>query len=628
MMNDEWGTPTRVLIALSFLVGTAFGAAECVRAIHHTTSISFLQVTLLLLDGCLAYGSAAAILTVFWLTGRRLFRNSGVDGSVAVGIAIGMGFTIHFIYALAKLHEPKLAWLIPGCILMGAVFGSITRWISWRFPFLQERFTWILLSCVIVLSGFGLFIRGSRAGSPGKSDHSMPNVLLISVDTLRSDKLGCYGYKAARTPVIDQLAAQGVLFEQATSHVPLTGPAHATMLTGLYPDHHGAVVNGVAIRGDVRTVPEILSTMGYRTAAFVSGWTLKNASVGLAGRFGLYDEDFARWNFLPDIALKLPLLRLAVTVSSLSGYEIDPLERPGERTTTRALEWLSHHHDQPFFLFVHYFDPHAPYSPPSRYAKMHDPDYRGDPTPFRFSLPQEVKKQIVSDPQRVQHMKAMYDGEISYVDEEVGRLLKALESLNLTENTLVVFTADHGESQTEHNFFFDHGEFLYETCIRVPLIFRFPRGKYSGIRWNKQIRMVDLAPTILRAVGLKQMPSLDGLSLLPILDGSESNERISFASVHSALGESRRSRYAVRENGYKLIWNFDLREELNDLPASEELYDLTTDPEELKNQIVFSPAPLDGLRAKLQEWLRHNRQGQSGLSEEVRERLRALGYLQ
>jgi len=222
----------------------------------------------------------------------------------------------------------------------------------------------------------------------------------------------------------------------------------------------------------------------------------------------------------------------------------------------------------------------------------------------------------------------LYDGEISYVDDEVGRLLQSLEHLKLNENTLIIFTADHGESLTEHNFFFDHGEFLYDTCIQVPLILRFPHRKYAGVRWTKQIRLVDLAPTILGTVGVRQMPSLDGASLLPILNGSDSNERVSFASVQSTLGESTRSRYSIRENSYKLIWNFDIRQVVSELPAYEELFDLAADPGELKNQIDSSPLQLNELRKKLREWLRENRQTHFGLSDEAKERLRALGYLQ
>jgi arylsulfatase A-like enzyme len=399
------------------------------------------------------------------------------------------------------------------------------------------------------------------------------------------------------------------------------------MLTGLLPAHHGAIANGIRLHRGAVSLPDVLSREGYRTAAFISGWTLKNDASGLAARFNYYDEDFSRWTWLPEVLHKLPIVQQFITVASMAGYYQDPLERIGEKITNRAVRWLKRNRDQRFFLFVHYFDPHFPYEPPAPYDRMHDPDYQGDQTKFRRYQRLDVQRHILSDSRHVQHMKALYEGEISYVDSQIGRVLSALQELGLANDTLVIFTADHGESLTEHNFFFDHGEYLYDTCVRVPLLIRFPHQRYAGLKKPNQVSLVDLAPTILEVAGVRKKISFDGRSLMPIIKGSETQERVSFGSIHTLKDEDSRSRYYVREKGYKLIWNFDAREPFSRIPVYEELYDLNSDSGEVHNIVSQKPEVLEVLRKDLGSLFRNSPTKTEGLSEEVKERLRALGYL-
>jgi len=310
----------------------------------------------------------------------------------------------------------------------------------------------------------------------------------------------------------------------------------------------------------------------------------------------------------------------------VAGAKVEAVERLGAATTRRALAWMAHHRDRPFFMLVHYFDAHGPHMAPPPYDRLHDPDYTGDRTVLEYFQSPEVRQRIIANPRQVQYIKAQYDGEISYVDAEVGRVLDELRALGLSDNTLVIFTADHGESLTEHDFYFDHGEYLYETCVRVPLLMRFPDRRYAGRRQPGQVRLVDLAPTILAVAGVRA-PAGDGVSLLPLLDGTEpAGERISVGSLYAGRGEDARARYYVRAGGYKLIWSFDRRADLSDRPALEELYDLTTDPGEVHNLSASAPPVLDDLRKRMQVWRREQPSSRHGPEAGVHEQLRQLGY--
>ncbi len=678
----------------ALLVGATLGTAEAAWVLVRVRSVSALDVTLLLLHGSVWYGLATAVLAACVARLRRVGGRSdtvarAATGSDAVGTAVTILLSAHFVFALARLQQPRLAWLIPGCILSGIACGVVARWVAERATVLHRRETWGALNAVLllgVLVTVGLTTddralrwyvagviaalpavvllsrraQGARAWrtvlasngclygavvvlpfaiaafdrlhpAPLRSAADPPNVLLISVDTLRRDRLGCYGWARAHTPSIDRLAAEGALFEDASSPVPMTGPAHISMLTGLYPVHHGATINGLPIRSDAVTVAEMLSQAGYRTAAFVSGWTLKDRATSLAARFDHYDDDFALWDGLPDAALRLALPGLAVHSGFLfSGQRRKELERPGNRTTARVLAWLSRHRGRPFLVFAHYFDPHTPYGPPPPYDTLYDADYRGEVREFRPLQPVAVLQRWFSNPRDVEHIKALYDGEISYADAEVGRLLSGLAALGLAEQTLVIFTSDHGESLTEHHFYFDHAEYLYETCVHVPLIVRFPDGRYGGTRWRGPVRLVDLAPTIVNVVGVHPAgAAFDGRSLLPILNGAEApGQRISLGATHKGEADDVRARYYVRDKGYKLIWNFDRRAPFSNEPVVEELYDLAADPEELQNLIARPPPALDALRDRLRLWVHEPPPlPERSPSEDIKARLRALGYL-
>jgi arylsulfatase A-like enzyme len=332
---------------------------------------------------------------------------------------------------------------------------------------------------------------GTREKRPGP-----PNVLLISIDTLRRDHLGCYGYGPKTTPNIDRLARRGVVFDGAVSGSSWTLPAHASMLTGVYPALHALQDDGVSLPAGIGTLAEALGKRGYNTLGVV-------AHVYVSGLFGL-DRGFRRFD--------------------------DADARAGREAPTataivdRALRLLEEDRAEPFFAFLHFFDPHWDYAPPAPYReKFADPSYRGPMDGTVKSLLPYLQGKPMPEPD-LRRTIALYDGEIAYVDAEIGRLLGAMRKMGILENTLVVVTADHGEEFREHGLL-GHGHSLYEELLRVPLVFSGP-GAPRGERRPERVSLVDIAPTLLAVAGAEPLPHAQGI---PLLGEGRPENRVLFA---------------------------------------------------------------------------------------------------
>jgi arylsulfatase A-like enzyme len=401
------------------------------------------------------------------------------------------------------------------------------------------------------------------------------NVLLVTFDTTRADHLGCYGFQDAQTPVVDRLAREGVLFESAYSSIPLTAPSHATILTGRYPIAHGVRDNGLFVLSpEQETLAEILKQHGYATAAAIGGFPLV-ARFGLDQGFGFYDD------------------RLVTEYDMVLGTKPTkpPLafdERRAARVNEAAIGWLQEHAQQPFFLWVHYYDPHQPFQPPVPYDDL-----------------------FAASP---------YDGEIAYADESLGTLLDSLRSLEVYDRTLVVLTADHGEGLGDHGEL-THSYLLYDSTLRVPLVMRGP-GLPAGHRAPGRVRLVDVAPTILDALGLGVPAGMQGRSLTALWSGTPARvDRTHYAETLSPR---------LSQNWGELRALFDERWKYVHGPRPE-LFDLGADPGELRNLASENPAQAAAMKGRLAEFLeRHSPPGGSRLSpvdDETRSRLQALGYL-
>ncbi|MEK7283241.1 MAG: sulfatase [Acidobacteriota bacterium] len=448
-----------------------------------------------------------------------------------------------------------------------------------------------------------------------------PNVLLITVDTLRADRLGCYGYARATSPNIDRLAARGVLFERAFTTLPRTTQSVASIMTGRYPKAHGARGLFSSLSSANLTLAEILKEDGYDTAAFVSNLFLRPGQ-GFEQGFDRYDNPQRRWE-------------------GNSAAEI----------TEAAIAWLrSRPADRPFFLWVHYLDPHWTYRPSAPFDRLFDPDFTG---PFTLYDDLEGKRltkgQVIFEnrlpPRQVEHVAALYDGEIAQADAALGALLDALERPE-GRPLLAVFTSDHGESLGEHDYHFAHGEYLYQESLRIPLILALPGGVAAGSRPDALAENVDIAPTILALVGISRMQGVDGRPLLisgrtagPGTAGGFSpapGRRVVLAESDFQLIHPENPRFYIQGPAGKWSSAFDGRYKLIHIPKPGgeilELYDLLHDPAETRNLAPDGAGPAVRLRllGELQRFVDYgtgNPAGPHEMDPEQRQRLRALGYL-
>ncbi len=360
------------------------------------------------------------------------------------------------------------------------------------------------------------------------------NVVFISLDTVRADALGCYGHPAFRTPAIDGLAASGAQFAQAITHIPETALSHWAIFTSVEPPLHGNVNRNGTSRYVGPLAQEIFKAHGYTTGAVIGGVTLRS-DVGLHRGFDTYDEDFA--------------------------FSTKALKRPGGEVTERAVAFIRAHGNGPFFLFVHYFDAHFPYQPPPPFDTLYDPGYHGDVDGSDEKLaPYRDGNKPIAD-RDLAHVKALYGGEISFLDAQVKTLSAALAETGAKDRTLVVLFSDHGES-FEHDYYFNHARVLYDATLHVPLIIAFPGVVLPGVVVETQVRTIDILPTVLELLGIPGDVKFQGQSLAPLLHGLEQH----LPSAFSLTDPWRPSHLeSVRSEGWKLILGPNDRQTLFDL---------------------------------------------------------------
>jgi arylsulfatase A-like enzyme/predicted negative regulator of RcsB-dependent stress response len=416
------------------------------------------------------------------------------------------------------------------------------------------------LAAVACLVGLGLWMRRSPP----------PNIVFITLDTTRADRLGCYGYEKAETPHLDALARRGTLFERAYAPAPMTTPSHSSMFTGLWPPEHGVITNGqMALPRSIPSLADLLAKGGYDTGAFVAAFVLQK-KFGLARGFKVYDDDLSQAERNSD---------------ELHRY------RDGRLVVDAAVKWLegraARSAGQPFFCWVHLYDAHDPY--------MDHADKFGD----RFK-------------------DRPYDAELAYVDGQVGRLFALLESLKLAENTVVVVVGDHGESLGEHHEQ-THGYMLHESTLRVPLIIANPRGDGTARRVADPVPLVDLFPTMLELGGGRPGRGISGKSLVPALAGSPLESRTCYSRTEEPFMQAFWSplQGLTTEN-----WRYVRT-------TRPELYDLKKDPRELVNLADDQPEKLRELEeelARFESGLTKRAGAIVAVTPEERRALESMGY--
>jgi arylsulfatase A-like enzyme/Flp pilus assembly protein TadD len=394
-----------------------------------------------------------------------------------------------------------------------------------------------------------------------------PNVILITIDTLRADHVGCYGTEAVKTPTLDGLAHDGVLFERAISQVPLTWPSHAVILTGTYPFQNGVQdFTGQPLAPQFRSVAQSFKQAGYATGAVVSAFVL-DRSWGLGRGFDFYDDAFS--------------------AEAFQKREIGLVDRRAGESVDHAIAWLKKTPRRPFFLWLHLYDPHSPYDPPEPYRT----EYRGH----------------------------LYDGEIAYADHELGKLMTWLKQNKLYDSSVIVALSDHGESLGEHGED-EHGFFVYNATVHVPLIVKPPAG--SGIpaqRRHDPVETAAVAPSLMLLAGVKDLIQ------------SQFQAQSVFAATGATDTAYSETFYPFSSFGWSPLHALESeRFHYIDAPKPE-LYDVEADPGETRNIAPQQPATVAVLKEKLQQRLAHNpftRQDANAgnLSPDAQEKLRALGY--
>jgi arylsulfatase A-like enzyme len=434
----------------------------------------------------------------------------------------------------------------------------------------------------------------------GCEERRRPNVILISLDTVRADHLSVYGYPRSTTPNLERLAEEGVVFEHAFTQTPWTVPSHMSVFTSLYPSVHS--ITHLTPQSDMSAmIPEILRDAGYLTAGFVA--PVLSEDYGFAKGFDYY-------------------------------LRTDQV-RPADIMVDRALEWLAGDpaepviREQPFFLLLHLFDAHHPYEPPWPFDTAFIPAYRSDIRELSQTHPYAQEKNLTDE--ELAEVVALYDGEIAYADFAIGRFFDALRELGLYDEALIVVFGDHGEGFLEHGLM-NHGNSVYEELIRVPLLLRLPGGRSGGERIDEPVQLIDIAPTILQELELEPPPVMQGTSLFnPVLrDGSPR-----FAYVSEAYAA------CIRTDSWKVIENPESRAKTipRSLGVDYELYHLTEDPREQKNLALEQTERLGSMTEVLRRLARENQDlrrqiredldvQELELSEEQERELRALGYVQ
>jgi len=401
-----------------------------------------------------------------------------------------------------------------------------------------------------------------------------PNIVFITVDTTRADRMGFLGNKLGLTPNLDAVARQGVVFEKAFSQAPLTPVSHATIFTGTYPQFHTVTDFGHPLPSLLPSVPEILQKSGYRTAAFIGSLILDPKAQMAPG----FDRgfDFFDAGFHPKQG------------PNESRYET--VERRGRDVIAHTIAWLNKKTQAPFFIWVHLYDPHAPYDPPPPYDK-------------RFQDP--------------------YDGEVAYSDACLGKLFQYLRQRGLYDRSLIVMMSDHGESLGAHGESM-HGIFLYDETIHVPLLFKLPGSLLAGKRVTTRVRLLDVAPTLLSMLSLPLPPTFQGESLVPEMKSSP--------KAPGDLPAYAETEYPHRAFGWAGIRAMRTGKYLYIRAPKRELYDQTVDKKAEKNLAASSPAVTDTLGAQLDKFYDqttsyHGKPQQAATSAEQSENLAALGYV-
>jgi arylsulfatase len=444
-----------------------------------------------------------------------------------------------------------------------------------------------------------------------------PCILLITIDTCRYDVLGMYGNPDVYASTCDLISRHGVLFTKGYAPIPTTAPSHISLLTGKDPGEHHVFRNGMHYEGSSPPLPEILTGVGYQTAAFISGYSLINRMTGIGRGFQFFDDSWSQTQ----------------------------VERDCEATTRSFIEWLGKHQNFPFFAWIHYFDPHSPYQPGSVYAKMTSattkiPEALAVADEKRVRYENNVKNALAAgdfgvlvkdpattqtDPEILDSNWSLYEGEVSHVDRSIFQVIEELENCDLLDRTLLVLTSDHGEG-FDHDYYYAHGDRLWESAVRVPWMIRYPKDANASRIVAQQALHKDLVPTILSFIGFQyELPGSSGENLNFLMSTKLPRREITWFACAPPL-----PRKALSEG--LLLSAYDPRYKLirNETSKKATLYDLNSDPAETQDISEQNEKTAYRLGVRLDQYKLNGGFPESaelpGVNSDDAEKLKQLGY--
>lgn len=511
---------------------------------------------------------------------------------------IGLLVIVVILYALV-VYKIAARWRVPKTFLVLALFAAIAIAI-WQSPL-------------------------TDAGYPElPPDRSKPNVVLITMDTTRADHLSLYGYVRRTTPFLTNIGRNGVVFQKAYSVASWTLPSHASLFTGKLPSVHGAMETHWWLDSSEDTMAEILKRSGYYTGGFVSGPYLLS-SLNMGQGFDYYDDQL-------DFGSGIQRLIAVKMIRSVFHFKFGWMDgqRNGREVTDRAIEWLSSFHNHPFFLFVNYFDPHDPYQPPPPFDTLFDPTYHGDMNGIIRNLysDRETGRRrkggkdgpfLTNDD--YYHLQALYDGEITFMDLQIARLIRFLQTSNKFDNTIVIILSDHGESIGDHQIL-DHGHTLYEEQVHIPLIVEGP-GIPANWRISALVRSIDILPTVLQLIHVSAPADIQGKSFADYFSKKFDTRTYVgeiFQDPRVKVKPFKRDQKCYLENQWKLLWSSN---------NHNELYDIDSDFGETQNQFPGNngTAMIDSLFGYLKTLPNRTTLKQGPLDESTLESLKSTNYI-
>lgn len=608
------------LVGLGAATGALAGGVEgLVIGLSTRLPLSSAEATILSLGAAAldaGVGAAAGLvggLVAQLLLGRlprwKRYR-AGFTLAVALLAAFFLAPLARDLWAVQQRRGPAIGMVALWLCVAATVWFNAGYWFRREMIGAGPRLGWRLLA--LGVTAIFALITVATAGTPSvpltPPLPDAPTLVLVTVDTLRRDHVGVYG-SLVNTPVLDGLAREGAVFDNAVTPVPETAPSHATMLTGLHPVQHKVVANGIPLRRGYLSLPEQLEAVGYRTGAFVSSFAV-DSGTGLSQGFQVYDDDFVpTGRGLSESRVARVLTPLLMRLGNPTDFPW-LLERAAPDTIERALGWVGEvPSDAPLFLWVHLFEPHSPYEPHG--GAVADVDHRA-------ILEQEPG--YAYTPEEEAALRALYRGEAEYTDAQIGALLDGLRTRGRLEGALVVVVADHGESLGEHGIRFNHHG-LYDEVLRVPLIVWTDRpGWTPGARVDRQVTVGDVANTFVEWVGVPLMSGTESTPLLThVRDATVPARPVTLIGrLTASLSEGQLC--GVRDpRGVKYIRG----------PGREELYDLTTDPGELQDIAAQQPNAVRSgqMNVAMLESEGYCRSAPAGdVAGGVDERLKALGY--